>query len=73
MVVDRMPAHQPRYNQADTERVLLELQADVLALVDETLIRSESVDARKIVTPTTRRDPVGARLRRSVVFGVVKR
>ena len=61
-----------RQEAPNTERALDELQAEVLALVDETLIRSESVDNRKTVTPTTRRrDHLGARLRRSARFAEV--
>ncbi len=64
----------PRQEAPDTERAQLELQADVLALVDETLIRTESVDNGKTVTPTTRReDNLGRRLRRSVMFADVRK
>lgn len=52
-----------------TERTLLELHADVLTLVDETLIRTGSADNCRTVAPATRReDRLGQRLRRSVMF-----
>jgi hypothetical protein len=64
----------PPQEAPDADRALLELQTDVLALVDETLIRSESVDNGKTVTPTTRReDKLGRRLRRSMMFAVVRK
>ena len=64
----------PRRQAPDTERAPLELQADEPALVDETLIRTESVDNGRTVTPTTRReDNLGRRLRLSVMFADVRR
>jgi hypothetical protein len=59
----------PRQEAPGTERARPEPQADALALVDETLIRIESVDNGKTVPPATRReDRLGRRLRRSVMF-----
>ena len=55
-------------------RDALELQADVLSLIDETLIRKESVDNSRAVTAATRtEDRLAARLRRSVMFADVTR
>jgi hypothetical protein len=74
-----MPTHhfapsQPieSHRRAVPDTDLLELQADVLALVDETLISTGSADKGRPVT-TRREDHLGERLRRSVMFSDVRR
>lgn len=63
----------PPQEAPTAERALLEFQVDVLALVDEDLIQSESLDNGKIVTTTRREDSLGRRLRQSMMFAVVRR
>jgi len=72
--VPRPVMDSPAQEASDTERDELELQADLLALVDETLIRSEPVDSGRTVTPTKRReDKLGKRLRLSAMFADVRK
>jgi len=72
--VPRTVTEAPSQEATDAERALLELQVqvDVLALIDENLIRSESVGNGKTVT-TRHEDKLGRRLRRSMMFAVVRK
>src|SRR5689334_7287012 len=56
-----------RQEDSDSERALLESEAEVLTLVDETLSRTESKAKDGSVRPAPRgEDPLGSRVRRSV-------
>ena len=57
----------------DPEQVLLELRAELLARIDSALGQIGSMAVAPAVAPMARReDPLGRRLRRSVMFRGVK-
>ena len=61
----------PRHAAPYAGRTPLELEADVLALVDETVIRTEISVNSGTVTLLRRQDDLGARLSRSAMFADV--
>jgi len=63
-----------RQGARETERALLELRTDVLALIDAALIRTRSSEKGRAVTvPTGRVEPLEESLQPSVMFaGVLK-
>ena len=61
-----------RQNARETERALLELRTDVLALIDAALIRARSSEKGRAVTVSTGRvEPLEERLEPSVMFAGV--
>jgi len=61
----------PRQTAPYTERTPLELETDVKALVDETVIRTEALINGGAVTLPRRQDDLGVRLSRSAMFADV--
>lgn len=63
-----------RQGARETERALLELRTDVLALIDAALIRTRSMEKGRAITVSTgREDSPGKRLHPSVMLAGMRK